>query len=161
MSKFKPRPGQTDFTHIRWAPVINCVLQYKDGYLLVQRSAESNFYPNYWNGISGFLDDGKSWREKALEELHEEAGFESKDIISMKLGGIFDQEEPKYKKTWIVHPVLVKVRTDKLTLDWEAQSYAWVRRADIGQFRLLPGFDIVLEELGINVWKKKRSPSKR
>ena len=47
-SKFKPRPGQIDYTNIHWAPVINCVLKYQDKILVVKRSQELNFYPNYW-----------------------------------------------------------------------------------------------------------------
>ena len=62
--KFVPAPGQTDFTNIRFAPVINCVLKYKNKILLVQRSKELRLYPDYWNGISGFLDDDKSLNDK-------------------------------------------------------------------------------------------------
>ena len=35
---FKPKPGQTDFTNIRWAPVINCVLKYENKILVVKRN---------------------------------------------------------------------------------------------------------------------------
>ena len=72
--KFKPKPGQIDYTNARWAPVINCVVKYKDRILIVQRSSKLNFYPGYWNGISGFLDDKRSLEEKARDELKEEAG---------------------------------------------------------------------------------------
>ncbi len=147
MKKFKPKPGQTDFTDARWAPVINCVLKYKGKILVVQRSKDLSFYAGYWNGVSGFLDDQKSLKEKVQEELKEELGIPKGKIKTIRLGEIFDQEEKKYKKTWIVHPVLVEVATDKVTLDWEAKKYAWVTLDEVKKLKLMPGFDIVLEKV--------------
>ncbi|OGN19581.1 MAG: hypothetical protein A3I32_03060 [Candidatus Yanofskybacteria bacterium RIFCSPLOWO2_02_FULL_45_10] len=144
---FKPKPGQVDFTKARWAPVINCVLKYKDRILVVQRSPELNFYPNYWNGISGFLDDQRSLTEKIEDELREELGIAKKQIKRVRLGEIFDQEEFKYKKTWIVHPVLVEVKTDQVKLDWEARNFKWATLSEVKKLKLLPGFDQVLRRL--------------
>jgi len=144
---FKPKSGQIDYTKARWAPVINCVLKYKNKFLVVQRSTELNFYPSYWNGISGFLDDQQSLKEKVIGEIKEELGISIKQIKSIKYGEIFDQDESKYKKTWIVHPVLVEVKTNKVKLDWEAQNYKWVTLKEAKKLKLLPGFDGVLERL--------------
>ena len=142
--RFKPKSGQVDFTNIRWCPVINCVLEYDGKFLIVQRSAGMRLYPGYWNGLSGFLDDNKSLEQKVLQELREEVGLSKKDIASIYMGQIFEQDEPKYKKTWIVHPILIKVKTDKIKLDWEAQNYKWECRGEIKRMKLLPGFDKVL-----------------
>lgn len=147
--EFKPRPGQVDYTNIRWAPVINCVLQYQDKILIVQRNSKMKLYPGYWNGISGFLDDNRSLEQKVKDELSEELGIAEKQIDSIHLGRIFDQEEEKYNKTWIVHPVLVKVRTDQVRLDWEAQQYQWINPADANGYNLLPGFEMVLSSLSL------------
>lgn len=147
MKKFKPKPGQIDYTNTRWAPVINCVLQYKNKILILKRSDKLSFYPGRWNGLSGFLDDKRSLREKVLEEIGEEVGIKKTDIISIKPGQIFDQEEPKHKKTWIVHPVLVKIKTDKIKTDWEAQDYRWIIPADTKKYKLMPGFDLVLKKV--------------
>jgi isopentenyldiphosphate isomerase len=145
--KFKPKPGQIDFTKIRWSPVINCVLKYKDKILVVERSKNLRLYPGYWNGISGFLDSRNSLEEKVFEELKEELSLNKKNVLSIHLCQIFDQDEPKYKKTWIVHPVLVRVNTDKIKLDWEAKNYKWIKLEEIKKLKLLPGFDLVLKTL--------------
>jgi len=147
MKKFKPKPGQVDFTNIRWAPVINCVVMYRGKMLLVQRDPSLHFYPSYWNGISGFLDDKQSLKEKVVEELDEELGIKKKDIASIYSGNVFDQDEPKYKKTWIVHPILVRVKTDRISLDWEARKYKWIKMSEAWKMKLLPGFDMVLWEV--------------
>lgn len=145
--KFKVRPGQIDYTKARWAPVINCVLKYKNKILVVQRNQNLNFYPGYWNGISGFLDDKRSLEEKVRDELKEELGVLKNKIKSIRLGEIFDQEASKYKKTWIVHPILAEVSTDKIKLDWEARNYKWIKFDEAKKLELLPGFDEVLKKL--------------
>lgn len=147
MSKFQPKPGQVDYTHIRRAPVINCVVKFNDKILIVKRSASLNFYPNYWNGISGFLDDGRSVEEKAKDELKEELGIVEQDIISIKQGEVFEQEEEKYDKLWVVHPVLIEIIHDSIILDWEAQDFKWIKVEEAKKYNLLPGFDKVLEKL--------------
>ena len=126
---------------------MNCVLKYRGKILLVQRSEVLNFYPGFWNGISGFLDDQRSLEQKVREELKEELGISPRQITRIRVGEIFDQEEPKYKKTWIVHPVLVDVKTNVVKLDWEAQRFAWVGWKEIHKFKLLPGFDEVLKRI--------------
>jgi isopentenyldiphosphate isomerase len=145
---FKPKKGQVDYTHIRYAPVINCLLRHKGKILLVERSKNLRFYPGCWNGISGFLDDNRSIEEKVMTELREELGIRKKMIKKMEFGVIFRQEETKYKKTWIVHPVLVDIKTDTIKIDWEARGYAWVKPKDIRKRKLLPGFFEVLSSLG-------------
>lgn len=142
--KFVPKPGQVDFTNVRYCPVMNCVVRHGRKILVVQRSTGIRLYPGYWNGISGFLDDKRSFEEKVRGELREELGLKKKDILSIRLGQIFQQEAPKYKKTWIVHPVLVEVATDKVTLDWEAQNFQWLSPREVMRLKLLPGFDQVL-----------------
>lgn len=147
MKKFQPKPGQTDFTNIRYAPVVNCVLFHEGKILLVKRSGDLKFYPNVWNGISGFLDDEKSFDEKVKEEIAEEVGVTEENIISIRRGEIFHQDEPNYKKTWIVHPVLIEVKTSAVTLDWEAQRYCWLSANEAKALDLLPGFDEVLKKV--------------
>ena len=147
---FKLKDEQVDFTNIRYAPVINCVVRHNDKILIVQRNSKMRLYPNFWNGISGFLDDRRSIEEKVKDELREELGIEAGNIISINRGSVFDQEEEKYGKTWIVHPILVDVKTDKIKLNWEAQNYKWIKVEDAKNFDLLPGFDKVLASLFSN-----------
>ena len=86
-------------------------------------------------------------KEKVQDELREELGMVKSQIKSIRLLEIFDQEERKYKKTWIVHPVLVIVKTDKIKLDWEAKNFKWLTMREIKKLKLLPGFDDVLKRV--------------
>src|SRR3989344_7265314 len=95
---FEPKPGQVDYTNIRYAPVINCVLKYGVKILLVERSSEMRLYPGLWNGIAGFLDDDKSVEEKAAEEIREETGLSKENIVKITRGNIFEVDAPTYNK---------------------------------------------------------------
>lgn len=142
---FKPKPGQIDYTHARWAPVINCIVKHGDRILVVKRSKRLRLYPGVWNGIGGFLDDAQSLEEKVKDELHEELGIADADIISITPGQIFDVDAPEHKKTWVVHPVLVEVGTENVTLDWEAEEYRWVKPEAVKALKTAPSFARVLQ----------------
>jgi len=142
---FTPRPGQIDFTDVKRAPVINCIVQYGGKFLIVRRSEKLNFYPGVWNGISGFLDEpDKTVADKVHEELREELGIFEHDIISTEEGDVIEHEDPQHGKTWIIHPVLVKVGTNVIHLDWEAEKYAWIDLSELEHYILLPGFGDVI-----------------
>ena len=80
-------------------------------------------------------------------EIKEELEIPKSKIKTIKLGSIFKQESPKYRKTWIVHPVLVEVTTDQVKLDWEAEAYQWTTLSAVKKLKLLPGFGLVLKNL--------------
>lgn len=138
--KFIPKPGQIDYTDIRYAPVIACAIQCGDRILILRRSSNMKFYPGLWNGVGGFLDDKKDVKDKAYEELKEELNIKDKDVISIERGQIFDWDEPEYGKTYIIYPILVTLKTDKIKLDWEATEYKWIKPGQIENFKIVPSF---------------------
>ncbi|MBI3624191.1 hypothetical protein HY218_01010, partial [Candidatus Saccharibacteria bacterium] len=107
---------------------------------------DMKLYPDYWNGISGFLDDQSSVEEKVASELGEELSVHPQDIISLKRGNILIQESHEYQKTWIIFPVLAEIKTTQYTLDWEAQRAQWLKLTEAFKLNLLPGFDEVLRQ---------------
>jgi hypothetical protein len=44
---------------------------------------------------------------------------------------------------------LVKIKADKIKLNWEAQDYKWVSLKDAKKFKLLPGFKEVLDKISL------------
>jgi len=146
MTKFIPKPGQVDFTNIRYCPVVNCLVRYRGKILMVKRSAEMDLYPNYWDGVAGFLDDDQSVEDKVKEEILEELYIDADQIESIKRGNVLIHESKKYQKTWIVFPILVDVKTNKFELDYEAQDAKWLDPTDAKKLDLAPGVDRVLGE---------------
>jgi 8-oxo-dGTP pyrophosphatase MutT (NUDIX family) len=143
---FVPRSGQIDYTRIRYAPVLNAVVVCRGKVLLLQRSCGMRSYPNYWCGISGYLDDDRSVEEKARQEMLEEAGMSADRILSMQRGIVLLQEAPDYGKSWLVVPVLVHVRDRHFRLDWESQAAGWFGMTEAMRLPLLPGFEAVIAQ---------------
>jgi len=136
---------RVDYTNIHWVPIIHCIIKYNDKILLIQRSEKLD-YPFYWSGVSGFLDDQKSLQNKVKEELKEEIGVTSQQIKSIHLGEIFHRKAPVFKKTWIVHPILVELHSSQIQLNpKECRDFRWVYLKNINKFRLLPGFSETLK----------------
>jgi ADP-ribose pyrophosphatase YjhB (NUDIX family) len=142
--KFVPKPGQVDYTNIRYAPAISCIVRFRDKILLVKRNSKMRLYPGRWAGITGFLDDNQDLEAKVKEELKEETGIGEENISSIQLGRIFHDHDPDYNKTWILHSILVKVKTDEVKLNWEAEEYVWATLEELSKFNTVPGFDRVL-----------------
>ncbi len=138
--KFVPKPGQVDFTHIRYAPVLNVIVTHEDNVLMVQRSEDLKFYPGYWHCIAGFLDDDQSIEEKVAEELREELGWDANDFTVVKRGQARIDESERYSKTYLVVPVLVEAKSNAVKLDWEASDAKWFAPGEIKALKLLPGF---------------------
>lgn len=136
---FIPKPGQVDYTDIRYAPCVKVIPVCKGKILLVRRTEDRRLYPGYWDVINGFLDDYSSIEEKAAEELKEEAGIGQDDIVSFKRGQASVIEDPAYKKTWLIVPVLAQIKTDTFTLDWEATEAAWFAPEEVARKKLIPG----------------------
>ncbi len=142
---FVPKPGQVDYTKIRYAPVVNIVVAHGGKLLLVRRSQHMRLYPGLWNGVSGFLDDDRDIEDKVHEELSEELGVTNDQITSIELGQLLLQDAPEYRKTWLVVPVLVRVNSRSVTLDWEAEKAEWYTPQAAQKLELMPGFPGVLD----------------
>jgi 8-oxo-dGTP pyrophosphatase MutT (NUDIX family) len=145
---FAAGPGQVDYTHIRYAPVLNAVVVCRGRTLLLQRSSGMGSYPNCWCGVSGYLDDDRSVEEKTRDELQEEVGITGDRILSMERGTVLLQEAPEYRKSWLVVPVLVKVRGTDFRLDWESRAAGWFSLSEVLALHLLPGFEEVITQYG-------------
>ncbi len=143
---FVPRPGQVDYTHNRYAPVLNAVVACRGKVLLLQRSSGMRSYPNHWCGVSGYLDDDRPVEDKARQEMLEEVGITTDEILSMQRGTVLLQEAPEYRKSWLVVPVLVRVRDRRYRLDWESRAAGWFSMDEATNLPLLPGFDAVLAQ---------------
>lgn len=137
--KFLPRPGQVDYTNIRYAPAVDVVVTHAGKVLLLKRSADRRLYPGCWAAVAGFLDDAKSIEDKALEELTEEVGLRPENVANLERGRPHIHEDTSLGKTWLVVPVLARVTTDSFKLDWESSEARWFWPKDIPMLELLPG----------------------
>ncbi len=141
LSKTSPHfpDGRINYSHAKLAPVINCTVVCKGKVLLLKRSRKVRSYKGKWNTIGGYLDELKSAREKALEEIKEELGIEKRNVKRIKFFKSFRVADKKIKKIWIVFPVLAELKSKgKIKLDWEHTSYKWVKPEEIKRFDTIP-----------------------
>ena len=143
---FVARPGQVDYTDVRYAPVLNALVVCQGKVLLLQRSAGMRSYPRYWCGISGYLDDHRSVEDKARQEMQEEVGITGDRIVGIERGTVLLQEAPECGKSWLVVPVLVRVECMGYRLDWESQAADWFSSSEAMMLNLLPGFEAVIAQ---------------
>src|SRR4051794_14525733 len=136
--EFVSRAGQVDYTHIRYAPVLNAVVVCQGKVLLLQRSSGMRSYPNRWCGVSGYLDDDRSVEDKARQEILEEVGITADRVVSTQRGTVLLQELPDHGKSWLVVPVLVHVRGRQYRLDWESKAAGWFTMSEALALPLLP-----------------------
>ena len=142
---FIPKPGQKDFTNEKVAPVINSVLECGGKILLVRRSDKLGYYPGFWSGITGFLDDDKTPEDKLKEEIWEELGIGDDDLGQIESASSFEIEDSRYSKKWIIHPLKATVLTKEVELNWEAEEYVWILPEKIYEYSLLPSYDKVFK----------------
>jgi len=140
--------GRIDYSHADAAPVITVFIQYDDEILLLKRSNKVSTYQGKWNTVAGYLDEIKPLREKILEELSEEIGISEGDILSHRIGESYTFTDSTVGKTWIVYPVLVKLRhKPSPQLDWEHTEYKWIKPGELKKFDIVPKLDESLKRI--------------
>jgi 8-oxo-dGTP pyrophosphatase MutT (NUDIX family) len=140
-SVFIPRPGQIDYTHATRVPVVDCVVEHEGKLLIMKRSSAMNHYPGVWHCIAGYLDDHKGPIDKAKEELAEEAGIEPDRVVEARVADPFEVVDSRLGKTWVVHPVFVRIATSEVALNWESEDYRWIDPSELSDYELLDGFE--------------------
>ncbi len=134
--------GRIDYSNSDIAPVINIFLEYKGRILLLKRSNKVHAYQGKWNAVSGYLDELKPISQKAEEEIKEELDIEKSSLKSIQIGKRYRFKDSKINKTWIIYPVLVKLKEkSKITLDWEHTEYKWIEPIDLVNFDIVPDLE--------------------
>ena len=131
--------GRIDYSNSDEAPVVTVIARYKDKILLLKRSNNVSAYKGKWQVVAGYLDEIKPIREKALEELREEANIKKAIIKKIKIGKFFEFVDKHIGKTWIVNPVLVELKEKpRIKIDFEHTEYRWIKPEQIEKFDFVP-----------------------
>ena len=128
MAKKLPKfpDGRIDYSSSNYAPVVNVFLRLNGKLLILMRSNKVGNYKGKWNIISGYLDSIGPLKEKAMEEVKEELGL-TIDESMIKPGKPYEIFDKKIKKTWLVCPFLVELKSEpEIKLDFENTEYKWI-----------------------------------
>jgi len=131
--------GRIDFSGSDRAPVITCFVEFEGRLLLLRRSQKVRSYQGRWCTVAGYLDEPKTVQRKALAELEEELKISEPAIQDFRAGTPYEFEDPDARKTWIVHPVLVRLaEPPRILLDWEHTEFKWILPSTIGKYETVP-----------------------
>lgn len=96
-------------------------------------------YRGSWAGVSGYVEQGNSPYQQALEEIRDEIGLDKGDIELMKKGESLEVVDEKIGRKWVVHPYRFRVmKSDKIEIDWEHTDMRWIDPGDIGEYETVP-----------------------
>ena len=125
---------------------VTAVVKYKNKVLLLKKSPKDYNYPNRWSFCSGYVKEFESAEDNVLREIKEETGLSGKIL---KKGKIFQADDRKRGKSWIVMPFLCKVSSGKVKLDHENVEFRWIVHQDIAKYKTVPGLQKDLKILGL------------
>jgi uncharacterized protein len=125
--------------------VVTVIAKREDKILVLKRSSKVGTFKEHWAGISGSLQPGEKASEAALRELKEETGKKPRDSAPII------QCDPVYARDggtiWKVHPFLVELESEQVSLDWEHDEYRWIAPAELSKFQTVPRLEEVVTSL--------------
>lgn len=134
--------GRINYSQSDIAPVVTVFIESEGKILLLKRSEKMKNYPGKWNAVTGYLDEVVPIKEKVMEELREETGITEKEIAAMRYGEPYEMRDEQLKKTWVIHPVLVKTSVKpEITLDQEHTKCLWIKPEELSRFDTPPKLD--------------------
>jgi 8-oxo-dGTP pyrophosphatase MutT (NUDIX family) len=101
---------------------------------LFKRSASVRDDAGAWHCITGYLEPERSPLQRAAEELWEETGLALSDLDQLNAGPILKLPDSRGGQHWTVHRFTANTNRRRLTLNWEHDSYRWVRPTVIPRF---------------------------
>lgn len=131
--------GRTNYRSSRINLVIGAMIVCWDYILILKRSDKVLTYPNMWDFVWWYLDDGQLPEEKITEEIREEIWVSTNDIISIRRFRRVIQYDDVINKVWVNFPLMVIIKHDaSIVLDDEHSEYRRIKRAELDQFNLVP-----------------------
>lgn len=108
--------------------------------LIVQRAADDNFLPGYWEQVGGKADSGESQEETLIREVQEEAGIEIKPLH------LYHKFEYTHRDGLLMCEyayVCELIGEPIIKLSSEHQNYQWVTLEDLSNIK--PMSDVMRE----------------
>lgn len=114
-----------------WLGVDNIILNEKGQILLMQRSAQSKTFPNYWGLVSGWMEWGETIQDALKREAREEIGVEI-EIVRFT-GRYYDRLGRHPKKTCVCVPHICKIvkGEPRVNQPEEVQDVRWFNPEEI------------------------------
>ncbi len=126
--------------------VVTGIVKHKGKVLILKKSSKDYNYPNRWSFCSGYVKEFEAAEDSVLREIKEETGLNAKII---KKGKLFQKNDKKNKKRWVIMPFLCEVKSRKVKLDHENIDFVWINYKEINNYSTVPGLEKDLKVLGL------------
>ena len=126
--------------------VVTGVVKSDGKFLILKKSPRDYNYPNKWSFCSGYVKEFEAAEDTVLREIKEEIGAKAKIV---KKGRLFQKDDKKNGKSWVIIPFLCKVKSQNVNLDNENVDFRWIDYKDIKKFPTVPGLEKDLKVLGL------------
>lgn len=128
--------------------VVAIVLEWRKSIALFRRSHHLDHDHGLWHCITGFVEQGSTPEQQALQELHEETGLADGAVLELENGPpivlLDDLGEP-----WLVHTYRAVSAQRRLKINWEHDAYRWTKPSKSKRFsNRVSWLDAVLEATG-------------
>lgn len=113
--------------------VVAVVLQWRGKIAMMKRSQQLHHDGGKWHCITGYLEDGSTSRDQALEELSQETGLGLESLSELRAGPrLMINDERGYP--WLVHTFAATTTQRRLSIDWEHDAYRWIKPEKVKRF---------------------------
>ena len=123
------------------------IVKHMDKVLILKKSPNDWNYTGKWSFCSGYVKEFEAAEDTALREIKEETGLIAKIL---RKGTLFEIEDHKKGKKWVVTPFLCRVNSGKVKLDHENTEFRWIDFKDIKNYDTVPGLKKDLKVLGLD-----------
>ncbi|MFH8080918.1 MAG: HAD-IA family hydrolase [Candidatus Aenigmatarchaeota archaeon] len=110
---------------------VAAIVKFGEKVLILKRSDKVAVYPQEWAVVHGRIEDGEEAEKRAVIEVKEETGLDTKII---KKGKTIVYEDKLLGISWKIIPVLLEAKTHKVKLNWENTDYMWVKPEELKKY---------------------------
>ena len=122
------------------------IVRHKNKILILKKFPKDYNYPNKWSFCSGYVKEFESGEDTVIREIKEETGLDAKIV---KTGKLFQINDIKNGKSWVVMPYLCEAKSQNIKLDHENADFMWISHKDINKYKTVPGLQKDLKVLGL------------
>ncbi len=126
--------------------VVTGVVKHKNKVLILKKSNDDWNYPNKWSFCSGYVKEFEAAEDTVLREIKEETGLKAKIV---KKGELFQKDDNKKKKTWVIKTFLCESNSANVKLDHENTEFKWINYKDLKKYPTVPGLKKDLKVLNL------------
>ena len=113
--------------------IVSAIIIQDNKFLVLKRASDSQFAPNEWELVSGFMDNGETAEQTILREVKEELNVSGSILKSLPIYEMNDNDG-----RWVVIPYLVLLDDNKtIKISDEHSELKWMTIEEMSQFEYL------------------------